>query len=301
MAHPAYVAIDGGGSHCLARIYDNQCQLLSEGNGGPATLRFGVDRLWESIEAATTEAADAIKLERSEWSALQAALGLAGLVGAEDGELVASHPHPFGRLKVATDAHTAALGAFMGEEGAVLILGTGSCGMAFTPGEGFHSVGGWGFPASDAGSGARLGLSALRESLLVHEGLEPESRLADELIAYFNGQPGSLMKWQYTAQPRDYAAFAPVVFRHSDEGDHLATRLVNELLDEAEMLARGLLARGVDRIALGGGIGHRIEPYMKQRLGNRLTAPAGDALDGALLMAREPERFAPWPADDTAD
>ena len=115
------------------------------------------------------------------------------------------------------------------------------CGMAFTPGEGFHSVGGWGFPASDAGSGARLGLSALRESLLVHEGLEPESRLADELIAYFNGQPGSLMKWQYTAQPRDYAAFAPVVFRHSDEGDHLATRLVNELLDEAEMLARGLL------------------------------------------------------------
>ncbi|MBC7193168.1 BadF/BadG/BcrA/BcrD ATPase family protein [Marinobacter sp.] len=301
MAHPAYVAIDGGGSHCLARIYDNQGQLLSEGNGGPASLRFGVDRIWESIEVATAEAADAIGLERSGWTGLEAALGLAGLVGAEDGELVASHPHPFGRLAVATDAHTAALGAFMGEEGAVLILGTGSCGMAFTPGEGFHSVGGWGFPASDAGSGARLGLSALRESLLVHERLEPASRLADEIMAYFDGQPGNLMKWQYTAEPRDYAAFAPLVFRHSDEGDHLATRLVNELLDGAEMLARGLLAKGVDRIAMGGSIGHRIEPFMKQRLGNRLKDAAGDALDGALLMAREPERFAPWPTDDPAD
>jgi glucosamine kinase len=301
MTTPRFLAVDGGGSHCLARIYDSQGNLLSEGTGGPASLRFGVEKVWANIEAATTAAADAVGLDRSRWTELDAALGLAGLVGPEDGELVASHPHPFGILTVATDAHTASLGAFMGEEGAVLILGTGSCGMAFSPNEGFHSVGGWGFPASDAGSGARLGLSALRESLLVHEGLEPESRLADELMAHFNDQPGSLMKWQYTAEPRDYAAFAPVVFRHSDEGDHLATRLVNELLDEAEMLARGLLARGVDRIALGGGIGHRIEPYLKQRLGNRLTEAQGDALDGALLMAREPERFAPWPAEESPD
>lgn len=293
MSTPCYVAVDGGGTHCRVRIYDLQGQALADGEAGPATLRFGVEDAWISIEEATARAARKISLKEEDWSSLTAGVGLAGLVGKPDRERVATYPHPFGKVTVATDAHTAVLGAFGGEEGGILILGTGSCGMAFSPEEGFHSVAGWGFPVSDAGGGARLGLAALRESLLVFEGLRPESTLADALLGHFDDQPGKMMNWQYTADPRNYAAFAPVVFRHSEQGDHLATRLINELLDDAEMLARGLLALGVDRISLRGGIGEIIEPYMKQRLGNRLAAARGDALDGALLMAQKPEQFAP--------
>ena len=65
-----------------------------------------------------------------------------------------------------TDAYAAWLGAFRGSAGAILILGTGSCGFTVVDGKPTY-VGGWGFEVSDEGSGAAIGREALRRALWV--------------------------------------------------------------------------------------------------------------------------------------
>ncbi|MFT8229552.1 ATPase, partial [Salmonella enterica subsp. enterica serovar Enteritidis] len=60
---------------------------------------------------------------------------------------------PFANIQFTSDAMIANLGAHMGGDGAILILGTGSVGLV-KRGEDSFSIGGYGFPISDEGSGA---------------------------------------------------------------------------------------------------------------------------------------------------
>src|SRR5437764_1049925 len=64
------------------------------------------------------------------------------------------------------------LGAHAGGDGGIVIVGTGSIGFARV-GEEVYTIGGYGFPVSDEGSGADLGLSAIRRSLWARDGRTP--------------------------------------------------------------------------------------------------------------------------------
>ena len=56
--------------------------------------------------------------------------------------------------------------------GAILIAGTGSAGLIYREGR-LRTCSGRGFPISDLGSGAWLGLRAIQQSLLCHDGILP--------------------------------------------------------------------------------------------------------------------------------
>ena len=51
-------------------------------------------------------------------------------------------------------------------------------------------------------------------------------------------------------------------------------------------LAARLVALGVDRLALVGGLAGPMRSWISASTEARLVAPAGDALDGALQLAR---------------
>jgi glucosamine kinase len=51
-------------------------------------------------------------------------------------------------------------------------------------------------------------------------------------------------------------------------------------------LATRLIALGAHRLALVGGLSAHIERWLAQKTQDRLVAPAGDALSGALQLAR---------------
>jgi glucosamine kinase len=62
------------------------------------------------------------------------------------------------------------LGAHGGGPGAIVAAGTGSIDEALRH-DGEHvSVGGWGYPVGDEGSGAWLGMCAMREAQLASDG-----------------------------------------------------------------------------------------------------------------------------------
>ena len=80
--------------------------------------------------AACRAAVDGGRLAEDDLRDAHAGLGLAGARQPGDRERMLAQPHPFASLVVETDAYAAWLGAFGGGDGAILIVGTGSCGLA---------------------------------------------------------------------------------------------------------------------------------------------------------------------------
>lgn len=283
-ASPLYLGVDGGGTHCRARLYDAHGRSLGEGHAGSASLRHGVPQVWQEILHACHDALATAGLDEAALPRIRAGLGLAGAVDAATRRRVAEHSHPFAAVTVASDAETAVLGAFDGGDGGVLIIGTGSCGMGRVAGR-FHSIGGWGFPLSDHASGAWIGLRALRAALLCREGLHPSSPLAERLLSAFDNDVLAMVQWQYSAQPRDYARFAAEVFHAAESGDALALALRQQAVEEATLLADGVLGLGVTRLCLLGSVGQALAPLLPARLQPYLSVPRGDAMDGARRLA----------------
>jgi len=280
-----FLGIDGGGSTCKVRITDDQGASLGEGHAGPANTRLGVAYAFAQIQAATLEALRSAGLSERLLCELHAGAGLAGLNLGIDRDAVAAHLHPFATLKVETDAYVACLGAFGGNDGAVLILGTGSCGCAIIDGSPV-TIGGWGFQAGDGASGAIVGREALRQALLVHEGVLPASPLGARVMAGFDGRPETLVIWTDTAKPVDYGKFAPLVAELADGGDELAGTLMRAAGADATALARALLRRGAKRIALTGGFAAALRPWLAPDVREFLVEPLGDGMDGAAFLAR---------------
>src|SRR5258706_10262522 len=124
MAETLFVGVDGGASHCRARIRDGSGRSLGEGSAGPSNTRLGLATALGEIVAACRVAAKAAGLGESDLARLHAGFGLAGATGPEERARVLGHPLPFASVAVDSDAYTAWLGAFGGRHGAVPLVGT---------------------------------------------------------------------------------------------------------------------------------------------------------------------------------
>ena len=105
-----------------------KADLLGEGTGGPSNIRLDPDLVWNSILTACREALAQAGLHESDLRRIHAGMGAAGAGQTSAVERLLSRAHPFASFEIETDAHTAWLGAFNGGDGAILIVGTGSCG-----------------------------------------------------------------------------------------------------------------------------------------------------------------------------
>jgi len=89
------IGVDGGGTSCRARIADARGRVLGNGSGGPAAVRFGIDRSMAAVQEACLAAAADASLPREALGAMDAAIGLAGLGRKGAVERLKAHPHPF--------------------------------------------------------------------------------------------------------------------------------------------------------------------------------------------------------------
>ncbi len=283
---PLYLGIDGGATGCRARLADGAGRVLAEATGGPANPRHGLEAACGHLVEVARRTLAAAFLPDPVLGRLRAGLGLAGVGQPADRARLLAWDHPFAGLALATDAEAACLGAHAGGDGAVLVLGTGSCGMARVGGR-WHRVGGWGFPVSDPASGAWLGLEAIRLALAAHDGLAGPGPLAGAVLARFGGAPEAVVGWLDGAGPRDYAGLAPLVLDHAAAGDGAAVDLVRRAAADAAAMLAALRATGAPRLALLGGLAGPLGPWLPEAARRSLDAPLGDALDGALRLARE--------------
>jgi glucosamine kinase len=184
-----------------------------------------------------------------------------------------------------TDAHAACIGAHGESDGGVIIAGTGTIGWAVVNGKTCR-VGGWGLPVSDEGSGAWLGAEALRRTLWAWDGRTAWTPLLRMLFAHFENDAHAIVRWAATASPRDFGSLAPHIVDHAARGDVAAIELMNLAAAHIDALAARLVAAGAARLALVGGCAPFLQPRLADATRSHLVEPAGDALDGALWLAR---------------
>ncbi|KAA2244258.1 N-acetylglucosamine kinase [Salinarimonas soli] len=279
-----FLGVDGGGTGCRARIEDEAGTVLGIGLAGPAATRFGIERSWDAIRTAFEGAIREAGLGRDEIAALSAGIGVAGLGRKGALEAFQAIPHPFARISIATDGLVACLGAHGGADGAIVIVGTGSCGIGRVGGRDMK-VGGYGFPISDEGSGADLGLRTLRLALRASDGRHESTPLLREVMSRFDDDPTEVVAWMDKATATDYATLAPLVFRHADQGDPAGRRVVQVAAAHVDGLVRALAERGAARVTLIGGLSSAIEAWLSPDVRRRLSPALGDAVTGAIILA----------------
>ena len=280
------LGIDGGGSGCRARLCTLSGATLGEGRAGPANIRFGMEQSFASVFEATAHCMSESGLPPRDLGRIVACLALAG--ASEPGYLEAARrqKHPYRMAIYVTDAQAACVGAHAGRDGGIVIVGTGTIGWAQLNGRQYR-VGGWGWPLSDEGSGAWLGAEGLCRTLWAHDGRIPWSGLLTALFAHFGSNPHAIVRWMTGALPRDYATFAPTIVEHAAAGDPVAIELLRRAGRHIDALAGRLLALGVERLALVGGLAQAIEPWLADATRPHLYAPIGDTVAGALQLARD--------------
>lgn len=286
-----FLGVDGGGTGCRARLCAAAGEVLGAGSAGPANIRFGVEQSFSAVYDATQQCLTQAGLDARDLRRIVACVALAG--ATEPSYLTAAQQHrdPFRQIIVVPDAYAACIGAHAGKDGGIVVIGTGSVGWAKQAGR-HHRVGGWGWPISDEGSGAWLGGEALRRALWAHDGRIAWTGLLESVFARFGSDPHAIVRWMTTATPGDFASLAPTVVEHSRLRDELAADLMRSAASHIDALAMRLVVLGAHALALVGGLASAIEPWLADSTRRHLVPPLGDALDGALQLARESAHLA---------
>ena len=284
MVQPLICGVDGGGTGCRVAIARTDGTVLARASGGAAN--HATDPAGAAASVAVTVG---IALSRIEAAApriedLIAHVGVAGIMSAADAARLARRL-PFERCAVTDDRETSVLGALGAADGALVSVGTGSF-LAVRRGRALRFAGGWGLHVGDQASGARLGRGLLEQTLLGVDGLSGHSDLTRRVLAHFSDTPAEIVSFAAQAGPQDYASFAPQIVQAACEGDAVGRALMRQ---GAAYIDDALAAFGLnpgEPVCVIGGLGPEYVPYLSPGLRDRIVAPSGTALDGAVHLAR---------------
>jgi glucosamine kinase len=285
MSKPFFIGVDGGATSCRARIRDMDGSLLGEGESGPANIHSNFRLAMESIRLACEAALRSAGLDEQSLQRSHAGLGLAGAGIKNACDRLLLEKLPFASMVLETDAYVAWLGAHQGGDGAIVILGTGSCGLALINGRRI-GVAGWGSEVSDEAGGQRMGREALRRALWAFDGRAEKTALSTVILDRFGWDPAKIVRFASRATPALYAELAPLVLQYASAQDPLAVTLVQETAEAAVTMINRLVDVGSPAISLVGGLAEPLMPWLPPRIRNLITEPQSDPLDGGILMAR---------------
>ena len=281
-----FLGIDGGGSKCKAIVMNENNEILGTGISGPGNPLHGFEQATNSITESAKLALKDAGLEHVALNELNAGVGLAGVNLPVLFDQMQAWSHPFKQMFLATDLLIACLGAHNGNDGAVMITGTGSCGFSYVDGHEFM-IGAHGFPHGDKASGAWFGLQAAKQVLLSLDGVVEPSIMTDILLAKLNCKDDTALVEAIAGKAATYyAQLANLVFDAAEQGDKVALSIVKEGAEYIQSIASTLWTRNPPRMSMIGGLTPRLIPWLDKNLQQQLSEPLYPPEVGAVLFAR---------------
>jgi glucosamine kinase len=300
-----YLGVDGGGTNCRVRLADENLATLADAGGGRSNLQIDAgEPAFRSISEGTKEVFAKAGVDYSETANTFACFGMAGGRLESARTAFEARPWPFKGVKVFDDIDIARAGAHGGEDGAVIIAGTGSAALAMVRGQ-RHQCGGWGFHVGDQMSGAILGRELVRRTVEATDELVSGSPLTDAVLQRMGGSNDAIMDWSFPKDdkpaapaagapntllgraPAEFGALMPLFFDYYEKGDPVAKELMELQLGYIDNYVRWFKARGVDKMAAVGGFGTRLYPLMVARHGAFIVPPQHEPLHGAVILAKQ--------------
>ncbi|MCW4629881.1 hypothetical protein ONZ52_13330 [Marinomonas sp. KJ51-3] len=86
--------------------------------------------------------------------------------------------------------------------------------------------------------------------------------------------------------PKEYGAFAVQVFQFAQQKDPIALKIIQQQVEWVSQYLDALIAKGAQKIVLVGGVSEAILSYLPERFLTYFCPPQGDAMAGAILMAK---------------
>ncbi|WP_286263208.1 N-acetylglucosamine kinase [Thalassotalea atypica] len=282
-----FLGIDGGGSKCKAIVVDSNNTILGTGIAGPGNPLHGFEQATNNIaESARLALVDA-NLSDVPLSSITAGVGLAGVNLPVLFEQMNDWAHPFKKMHLATDLLIACLGAHDGQDGAVMITGTGSCGFVHVDGVS-QIVGAHGFPHGDKGSGAWIGLQAAKQVLLAIDQLVEPTALTGMILNFLGAKDAVQMVEIIAGKPAAfYAKMAGFVFEAANNGDAVAKAIIEEGADYISRVARQLLTKQPPRLSLIGGLTPLLSPWLDHDIQAILAEPLYPPEVGSVIFAKQ--------------
>lgn len=263
---PMLVAVDGGGSGTRLWVLNSMARLVAEGEAGPSSvMAVGVDRAVQAVAAAARQAG--LATGAADGSVAVVALTMAGVDREPEASAIRNEMagiFPEARIVLEHDAAGALLGGTLGDPGILLLAGTGSISLSRGPDGTEVRAGGWGYLLDDAGSGHWIGREGIRRSLRAGDGRGRRTVLATALA-----QAAGVTAVTELVGPVHRGAFdrpaiarlAPIVARAADEGDQVATDIMEEAAADLALLVKAVKARSpwfadveVVRVVAAGGL-----------------------------------------------
>ena len=282
------IGVDGGGSGTRVRLA--RCTPgfdyteVGEGAAGPSALSQGIAPAWHAIGAAVAQAFHAAGIDQPPLGQLAIGLGMSGVHnGSWAQEFIAANPG-YAVCALNNDGYTTLIGAHGGQPGAIIALGTGSVGQALLADGTQREVGGWGFPSGDEAGGAWIGMAAVSYAQQVIDGRLEGGALADAVIAFCGGTRPAIQDWLAGANANRYATLAPLVVRHAEQEDEGACEIMASAGYEVDLMAASLDPEYALPLALCGGLGAAMIPWLDAETVELVVPPQGDSAAGALRM-----------------
>lgn len=283
---PYFIGIDGGGTKCKARLEDANGNVLAEAVSGPANAAKDLEGSLKSIYSACEQLLAHAPDKQINYSLIHAGIGLAGVNLPQVKTNLMKHQHPFASLHLSTDLHIACLGAHDGQDGAIIITGTGSSGAVITQGDCLE-VGGHGFVVGDKGSGAWLGKMAVAHCLEAQDQLRPECLMTQQVLEQLHcNNAYELVTLTLNAKPSLFAQLAPMVLHLAADKQSSAMNIVRDGAHYISLLARRLLSHAPQRLSIIGGISSLLIPWLESDIQAVLSEARFPPEIGAIILAK---------------
>lgn len=236
------LGVDGGATKTVAALVEERGKVLGVGTAGGANPLHWGEAAFENIRSACDAA---LVIGQSEWG--EVAFVFVGMSGVDEpgtsshrsaSERLRSHlPTPF---TLDNDSFIAHAGAFAGDEGVIVVAGTGSIALGLAKGQRIRVDGmGWWF--GDEGSCVWITLEALRLAARAQDGRGKPTRLTEALLSSLNAsdlrEVATLLATGNLSKD-ELAWAAKKVAEVAGEGDEVANQVLKEAADR---LARSAL------------------------------------------------------------
>ncbi|MFT4808987.1 MAG: glucosamine kinase [Paraglaciecola sp.] len=281
-----FLGIDGGGTKCKARLEDARGNLLAETIAGPANAARNLPGSVESLLEAAEKAIAKANIKGLTLNQIHAGIGLAGINIPQVKKTFLKQSLPFASWQITTDLHIACLGAHLGQDGAIVIVGTGSSGIVIKNSQHLE-IGGHGFVIGDKGSGAWLGKMALSHCLETLDGITPNNLLSEQVMSQLNCDNAyDLVSLTLEAKPAFYASIAPLILELAAAQQDDALLLVNQAATYINQICQRLLSFNPARLSLIGGITRGLTPYLDSQLQTIIQPAKATPECGAVLFSK---------------